>query len=181
MNGYTLLIIDMQSNFDAANNPNTILSTLKEIKDAKDNGCAIMVVESRNDPAIESSKYPLSYQFENTHEVILNEIKDYERSAVISKHECNGSFYIKEFLLEADCDFNIDKFRVCGVNTDACVASTINNMADDLFDAEFQIVKAACNYDPILTVKGKYGSMYDNDKKYNPFKAFNPEANIKIV
>lgn len=181
MDKYTLLIIDMQSNFDAANNPNTILSVLKEIKAAKDNGCGIMIVEYRNDPAIEDPKYRLKDQFKDTHSEIMDEIKDYERSAVINKYECNGAFYIKEFLLEADCDFNIDSFRVCGVNTDACVASTVNEMADDLFDAEFKIVKAACNYDHANEIKSKFGSMYDEDKKYNPFKAFNPEANIKIV
>lgn len=180
MDKYTLLIIDMQPNFEASNNPKTILAVLEEIKVAKEKNCDIIVVEYRNDPAIEDKKYRLGYQYKATHSEILNELEDYERASTVHKYECNGSFYIKEFLLEADCDFNIDVFRVCGVNTDACVATTVNDLADDLFDAQFKIVKAACNCDS-EQVKGKFGSMFDADGKYNPFKAFNPEANIKIV
>jgi len=183
MNDYTLLVIDMQSNFDAANDANTIVSVLREIAIAKERGCGIIVMEYRNHPDLADIKSIMMGKnaYKDTHSPILDEIEDYNRATIVHKYECSGAFELRNFLLEPECcDFNIDKFKVCGVNTDACVACTVNDMWEYFPDAEFHVVRDACNHDIDYQVAGRFGSMWEG-KTYNPFKAFNPDPRIKII
>lgn len=177
MNDYTLLIIDMQSQYPAAMKPETINEVVKEVVKAKENGCGIIVVEFRDEPQYRTKSSP----YKPTHSEIMANIGPYERAHVVEKYETDGSFFIRQFLLneKAAWDFNIDNFRVCGVNTDVCVAATVNGLAEDFMDSKFFIVEKACNTDQFLTFC-KYGPMFENGK-YMSYKAFNPEADIRLV
>ncbi len=183
MNDYTLIVIDMQANFPAANDGRTVHFVLEEIAIAKHNKCGIIVLEFRDHPEVDDCKSRLlgKNPYMDTHSEILDELRGYDRVAIVHKYECSGAFELRNFLLEPECcDFNIDAFRVCGVNTDACVACTVNDMAEYFPEANFGVVKMACNHDADLQVKGRFGSMFV-DGVYNPFLAFEPTPRIKIV
>jgi nicotinamidase-related amidase len=176
MNNYTLLVIDMQSQYPAANKISVIDSVLREIEKAKENKCGIIVVEFATEPQYKTWDHT---SFSPTHDSIMEAIKGYDRASVVEKYETDGSVYIHNFL-EKNWDFNTDFFRVCGVNTDICVAKTINGLFEDYYqDATFIIVKDACNTDEMLPYC-KYGKMKVNGI-YNPYIAFNPKASIKFA
>jgi nicotinamidase-related amidase len=176
MNNYTLLIIDMQSQYPAACSDKTTEEIILQIEAAKQNDCGIILVEFREEPQYRESNSP----YKPTHVSILKAVEGYNRAAVVHKYETDGSAYINDFLEKKGKDFNTDFFRVCGVNTDICVAQTVNGLYENFYkEATFIIVEDAVNTDNSLTVC-KYGKMVINGK-YNPYIAFNPDARIKFL
>ena len=48
-------------------------------------------------------------------------------------------------------DFNSEKIRVCGVNSDACVRETVQTLAEKLPDSKITVALEACGDDYVIT------------------------------
>ena len=123
-----LLIIDMQSEFKAANDTTVVANVILEIKKAKQNNQHIFVVEY--------------WEEGDTHKSILKELKDYQNTHFVTKYEDDGSDKIKNYLFQNNID--IKHFMVCGVNTCACVASTVKGLIEN-YNKICTVIEKACN------------------------------------
>lgn len=134
---YTLVMVDMQPGFEAANDKRTIKNCIKYIKRAKRDMATIIVMEYGYDE--ECSK------FGKTHEEIRKHLENYKWQLRIVKERDDGSMFLlnnKKFQ-EMDCERH--DVRFCGVNTTACVARTIQGMIDRLEIRNPKVLLDACN------------------------------------
>jgi len=145
---YTLVIVDMQPWFEAANDPKTIEVIVEEIRKAKAVNAFIIVLE-----------YDLSDKFlepeeENTSPEIMKELEGYENVAVEIKDRDDGSIWISS-VLHLHQIIN-QPVKVCGINTDACVLRTVEGLDSILNRYPFQMTSTpvpieilfhACNTD----------------------------------
>lgn len=128
---YTLLVIDMQSEFQASNNRTTISACIVQIKEAIKNDCPIIFAEFVG--------------FGPTHKRLTNLVKNYKHTYTILKNRESAAPEFELALIHFKCPKNI---RVCGVNTDQCVLSTVKDLSSTHFLVrEIEIVKDACNTD----------------------------------
>ena len=127
---YTLVVVDMQPSFKAACNLDVIVNVAKEITIARENNQPILFVEYEG--------------CGSTHESLTNLVKGYKQKSTIMKYYDDGS---KEILQAIDRrKFNYDRLRVCGVNIDCCIWSTVVGLIDCTWDMIVEIVKQACNW-----------------------------------
>lgn len=127
----TLVIIDMQHGFYTANAKRTIDNVIKQVKLARLTNEYIIIVE-----------YLPHMQFETTRPEIMKAIGDHAYIKVY-KYMDDGS----KSILDA-CklhDYPTDLFRICGVNTGACVRDTIIGLSEQNQKSKIEIVPAACN------------------------------------
>ncbi len=147
----TLVIIDMQYGFNNANAQRTINNVIKQINLAKKENNYIIIVE-----------YLPHINYKATRPEIMMAIGDHAHIKVY-KYLDDGS----QPILDA-CKLHkypTDLFRICGVNTNACVKQTIKGLFKRNSISKLEIVPAACN--------GYYG--------YRIFNDFKKEYNVKIV
>lgn len=106
---YTLLVIDVQPYFNAANNRRVIRNCRREIRQAIEDKAGILLIEF------------LGCGRSNTG--IAKMISNYDRAFVIIKGQDDGSSEV----VAAIEHFNLPKtkIKVIGVNTNACVQSTV--------------------------------------------------------
>lgn len=124
-----LVIIDMQPGaFEAACKEETIDTCCREIKKAVEEGIPIIVLEYMGEGETgRKLKYYLdSYKF---------------TKYVIKKYD-DGSSNIIDCV--KDNGWDIDTFRVCGVNTTACVARTIDSLVN-VYNKKVRVIKKGCN------------------------------------
>lgn len=145
---YVLVVVDMQCGFRASLTESTLAAVATEINEARSNGQAIVILEY--------AKYPA------THESLLNLVQGYEKCVVETKFDDDGSLQIIEACLFNG--FSAARFRLCGVNTHACVQSTALGLADRLDESTVQVVKTACN-----------------DDYPQPWTSFAKRANLQLV
>lgn len=130
----TLVIIDMQCGFGNANALITINAVIKQIKRAKKFGDVIFVVE-----------YLPHSQYKTTRTEIMEAIGSYAHIKVY-KYDDDGS---QEILAACDSPNTIpDVFRLCGVNTNACVQATLRGLhRKKKYNSSYklEIVPEACN------------------------------------
>lgn len=134
-NGYTaysyiLVIIDMQTKFNSSNDKNTISEVNKLILQAKTDKAFIVIAQYMN--------------FGKTHKEFNTLVKKYKPHAYAIANQCDKSRAIETKLLShrARAPF----IKVCGVNTDACVQSTVKGLCKIIMpDMKIQVVKNACN------------------------------------
>lgn len=126
-----LVVIDMQDGFSASNDQRTISFVKQEILRAKQTGMAIVIVEF--DPK----------EMGSTHREIMDLLIDYERCTTVSKDKDDGSEEILEACL--DNGFWMEDFRICGVNSDACVLDTVTGLLERIPSCEITVVQDACN------------------------------------
>lgn len=127
----TLVIIDMQSGFHTANAHRTISNVIKQVKRAKKFKENILVVE-----------YLPHVNYEATRPEIMRSIGSYPHIKVY-KYRDDGS----QPILEA-CKYHsypTDIFRVCGVNTNACILDTLKGLFRRNKTSKLEVVPAACN------------------------------------
>ena len=125
----TLVVIDMQPEFKAAKNPNTVISVTAEIMKAMINHHAIVIVEYEGSGSSHKAFYDL--------------LKDYPFVSRLTKKCDDGSGEIVTRLKRRG--FPVNQIRVCGVNTDCCVASTVYGLLWRLKTSKIELVKSACN------------------------------------
>ena len=128
MNDYTLIVMDMQQGFVAADDPVTINACAKEIQLAIENNNPIIIVEYKyNGP---------------THPQLTKLVKDYPFISFIKKRDDDGTEDILNFFYR--CKIQPERIRMIGVNTDACVLATLYGLyTASCFHLE--IVRKACN------------------------------------
>ena len=108
---YTLVIIDMQPDFEAANYDWLVENIVEDVELAKRHGANILVVEYCNHC--------------ETHEKIVEAIGDYLNAYTIEKWDDDGS----EEIIDAIEDYELfPKLHICGVNYSACVERTIRGL-----------------------------------------------------
>ena len=135
----TLIIIDMQPVFEASQKDWMIENVRREIKRAKRRAHAIVVVRYRGSATTETLP---ALQVDNR---ILGEIGTYPHVGYVTKNRGDGSKEILRVLRGRP--FPTGDLIVVGVNTDCCVAETVNSLAHKLPQSNIWIVADACNTD----------------------------------
>lgn len=126
----TLCIIDMQPKFDAASS-SLARRIANEVRRAKSNREGIILAEY--------------YRMGPTHANILTELKTYDRQTIIIKDDDDGADVI--LAAAQSLRFNMDHFRLCGVNTCCCVWETfwsIHNCTDARMTLLSNLVSCEC-------------------------------------
>lgn len=126
---YTLVIIDMQAQFRASEDKRTINNCKKQIRTAIKDRAAIIFVEFNG--------------FGPTLPELTKLTEKYNRSFHITKSYDDGSRQLKNFLLTHRVSKKNLKF--CGVNTNACVLSTVYGTHLKLRDSNLTVIADACN------------------------------------
>lgn len=134
---YTLVMVDMQPGFSAANDKRTIKNCIKYIKRAKRDMATIIVMEYGYDE--ECSK------FGKTHEEIRKHLDGYKWTFRVVKSQDDGSLHLAMNKTAKDMDFEKHDVRFCGVNTTACVARTVLGMMDKMNLNNASLLLDACN------------------------------------
>ncbi len=129
---YTLVIVDMQPRFHTSQKRATLYAVEREIQRAKELNNPIVVLEYDD------------YGLTDTR--LTDAIGSYRLCRTCVKTDDDGS---KEVLEACDNEgYTTERFRVCGVNTHACVQSTVSGLAKKVRDCIVEVVKAACNDSP---------------------------------
>lgn len=128
---YILLVIDIQHTFRASHKKSLRENCKKEIKRAIRNKANIIFVEYKNyGSTIPSIKK------------MVTSVK-YDKSHLVIKESDDGSQELLCFFKHAKLRTN--HIKVCGVNTDACVLSTVKSLAKRLKRSKLEILSKACN------------------------------------
>lgn len=126
---YTLVIVDMQPQFLASTKKDTLAAVEREIRFAMEKKAAIIILEYRN--------------WGPTNPTITDLTDSYQRCAVSEKALDDGSREILNTCKEQG--FSNRRFRVCGVNTHACVEATVSGLAKAASRSRIEVVKETCN------------------------------------
>lgn len=105
----TLVIVDMQTGFDAANHPDVVAANCKLIRRQRRRKLPIVVLEF--------------FGCEKTHPDLLKALKGYNKVAFAEKRKCNGSSEVDYRCKKHK--YGTDEFHVTGVNMGACVDETV--------------------------------------------------------
>jgi hypothetical protein len=127
----TLIVVDMQTGEQAANNEQLLQAVERQLVLARKMGWAVLFLST--EPWRRGNVYPR----------LLKIVDGYApRCFTRVKAFDNGSGET----MDACFDFNYptDMFRVCGVNTDLCVRSTVDGLLKLFPRASFRIIKEAC-------------------------------------
>lgn len=128
---YSLVIIDMQVPFYAALERKTQRACIREIEKAIRDKAVIIFVE---------------YQHHGPTLPILTDVvkkANYRRVHYLTKEVDDGSTQVIELLREKHLP--ILNLRVCGVNTRACVYTTIRGLSLKLPNSTIKLISDACN------------------------------------
>lgn len=127
----TLCIVDMQEAFGAALNAITIRACLKEIKLAINRKAPIVFLEWDGcGPTLKD---------------LLDAVKNYELGQRTIKYADDGSAATINLLRNMQLDPDSLDYRICGVNTDYCVASTVKGLRKRLKKSRIEVAWPACN------------------------------------
>lgn len=124
----TLVVIDMQPSFQAANSPQVIVGVTKQILEAKLNNWPIVVLEYD--------------QCGSTHPALISLLKGYKHKSVITKKDDDGSKELIKCLQRRK--FPESELLICGVNADCCVITTIYGILNKLTNTIIELSKEAC-------------------------------------
>jgi nicotinamidase-related amidase len=148
---HTLVIVDMQPAFAAANCGQTTSNILKLIEEAKVQSAPIVILEFSN--------------YGETRKDINAAVKDYGKTKRMTKYEDDGSDEVVEALASVP-----ERVKVCGVNLGYCVLSTALGLVQK--GSEVELVKEACNQPE------SFYSRWDNQESiYRRLK----ENGVKVV
>jgi nicotinamidase-related amidase len=125
----TLVIVDMQPIFEASRNPNTVIAVAHEIIVARQNNHPVIFLEYAKSGS--------------TYDGFGSLLKNYPHKSRIKKNDDDGSKEVIRALNRRN--FPMQILRICGVNTDCCVHSTITGLLRHLDDVKIEVVKNACN------------------------------------
>jgi len=126
---YTLVLVDMQPYFSAANSRRVRDNCKREIEKAMERRAAIIFVEFNNcGPTVKS---------------LIKMTDDYDRRFFAYKDMDDGSAEVAEVI--HNNKLANKKLKVCGVNTDCCVRSTVQGLSSRLPKADIQVIGNACN------------------------------------
>lgn len=128
---YTLVVVDMQATFEAANNARVRNKVKQELSKAMERGAAIIFVEYIGQgPTIPS---------------LVKMTDDYNRVYITRKDDDDGSREVKKVI--KDNRLPSRDVRVCGVNTDCCVMETVFGISEKIKSVKIKVIAEACNSD----------------------------------
>lgn len=127
-----LVVVDMQSKFEAANNINTIQNVAELIKEYKQKGDLIIFLE------YETWGYR---EHIGTNKELLDIVSDYNNYKIILKDIDDGSIAML-YHLDRYGDYD---FHLCGVNLSACVKRTAIGLKKYFVRCNVSIMIDACN------------------------------------
>ena len=130
---YTLVIIDVQHGYTAAENDNLLTNLLKQIKKAKEDDAAILLVN-------------MDLAGTKSISCIWNAVYDYTYFAQVIKYDTDGSSEIIDALKKYRF-LNKNKFKVGGVYSNICVTDTVNGLDRKLPEAEIEVLAKCCYTD----------------------------------
>ena len=131
--------VDMQPTFEASQEKWIIENIKKEIHKAKRKKDFIILVRYRGHP--KQDQHP-HWQIDTR---IISAIGRYKNLAYVTKTRMDGSTSILRACKEMG--FPDKKLRIVGVNTDSCVAETVNNLSRKLPSSKILLVTNACHTD----------------------------------
>jgi nicotinamidase-related amidase len=130
---YTLVVVDMQPGFNAANRERVRQNVRREIKKAVQEGADIVFLEyvshGRTFPEL----------------LVPVEKIQYKRFKVSPKMSDDGSKEVQQVV--ANNDFMFGRFRVVGINTDYCVMATTLGIRTRFPNSYIEVVADACDSD----------------------------------
>jgi nicotinamidase-related amidase len=133
MVSYTLVVVDMQPNFNAAMGKRVRANVLREIKQAIEDHAGIIFLEY--------------WASGHTHDELLKAVEsiNYKHYNVLTKHTDDGS---KEVWMQInEPGYSKSHIKVCGVNTDCCVYSTVCGLTGRLPRTMIEVIEDACASD----------------------------------
>jgi nicotinamidase-related amidase len=125
---YTLVVVDMQPGFEAANGERVGKNCLREIKEAVRVGAHIVFLEFVGHG--------------ETLPELTAPVSDYPFSHAKTKFVDDGSPEVQQAIKERG--FMIGRFRVIGINTDWCVRSTVEGLRKRFPNSFVEVVIDAC-------------------------------------
>jgi nicotinamidase-related amidase len=125
----TLVIIDMQPGFYCADQPDLIEKVCEEVRQAIDDNSGIVVLEY--------------YQGGKTLRKIADLLDKHHLVDYTVKEMNDGGEDVAE-MIDRNY-FDESHLRVCGVNTEACVAETVETLSMIYPDATIEVIEDACN------------------------------------
>jgi len=129
-NKTVLVIVDMQYDFSASSNQRTISEIMRQIDLAKRRKSPIVFLEYK-------------HEGETIEELMDYALEDYEEVYQIEKEDDDGSLELCWGFAEFDLPFT--HLRICGINTDACVADTVRGLIRDYPEVKVEVVKKGCH------------------------------------
>jgi nicotinamidase-related amidase len=153
-NRYTLVIIDMQEEF-IETAQHALTGVFQAIRRAKANKSPILVVEYKS--------------CGNTLPEIRRALKGYSRVRTVTKFDDDGSEEISQSLRRNRFS---RKLRICGVNLDACVRSTIEGIFSD---------ERRSHYSITLLGYATYATNCDTNDEISRFMTYNPNVIVKMA
>jgi GTPase Era involved in 16S rRNA processing len=135
----------MQPGFEASRKKSLQNNIIKEIKKARENSQGILVLEF------------ITNECNKTHKAIIDPLRNYPFKKIVEKKDCDGSEEIMEQLRKHSF-FNKTHLKICGVNTDECVADTVNTLSE-FDDIEIEVLPECCNTDH-STVGESFDAIY---------------------
>jgi len=130
----TLVVIDMQEQFETATVPRLVGNVLELIGSAMEKGWGIVVLEING-----NNLHP-------TLSIIREKLRGYNRHLICSKSVDDGSMEVSFVCKEEGYDTS--EFYVCGVITNQCVAATVIGLSRRFEDAKIRVVKKCCRTFP---------------------------------
>lgn len=129
---YSLVVVDMQACFTASQGSSVIAGVAREIIFARQKKNPILFVEY-------ADLYDVAHP---TLEGLTALVKGYPHKARVFKHTDDGSTEVLKALRRRN--FNMRRLRVCGVNTDCCVWSTVEGILSKTTNTKVEVAKGAC-------------------------------------
>ena len=125
------MVVDMQQDFNAANGKSVVSNCKKVIKQAMLDDASIIFLEYNGCGPTKYELFNLTDGYANTYVDIKDEDDgSLEVAVLIRKHKLNKNH-----------------IKVCGVNTDCCVASTVRGLTSRFLNANIEILASACASD----------------------------------
>ncbi len=136
MESYTLVVVDMQPDFEASNNPATIANVKREIIEAKAKQMPILFLEVPYFSPLDERG------LRHTHQELTQLVKFYPNTTryPIEKLRSDGSYQVL-WACEQN-HYTNSHFRICGVNTNICVYETAVGLSQN---GVVEVIKNACN------------------------------------
>lgn len=138
-----LVVMDMEPGFAASQDAITQWFVEQQILRAIELGLPVVVVEYD------------AFEMGSTYAHLMRHLEGYGRCVVVDRSppRRDQPAFLRDNAAEqviAACErrgFSTRAFRVCGVNSDACITATIRGLADAIDTCHITVVQDACNSD----------------------------------
>jgi len=158
----TLVVIDMQPGFEAANDEPTIEQVLVAVKEAKEANLPIFIVQC------------VPERYGHTLSCIMEEVDLYDNVHIIEKYCNDGAPGVEKVVNEND--LQVSEHVVCGVNIGACVHDTVDTFINE-YERDIIILKSACNCHHIA--RQTYEDYEDKEAAFKHFPLYQrPEVTL---